>query len=116
MSSATSWERSLVAVGTPIITWDHADISHYLVSCFKRDEAGLLLQAVGDATKRRDLRFVMNLHDLGGTNFGGTVNYNKKLRRFTFVEYSDQRNYSVRVSLRNPAICCPANPKFPYAK
>lgn len=95
--------------------WEHKDIVDYLVSCFEYEKDGLLLNCAADLTRRHSLRYSLDFKNIENSNgFGGTVNYNKKKREFDFIEYSDKRNWSVRVSVKNPAIYCPANPKFPY--
>lgn len=104
MDKLTKWEKETIAAGVPIITWEHEEIRDYLVDCFNRDKDRFTLMAAADTTKRHNLRFVMNHHDLAGDNFGGTLNYNKKERRFDFIEYSDRHNCAVQFSISNPTV------------
>ncbi len=101
MNKPTRWEKSLSESGFPIITWDHEEIKDYLLSCFRRDYAHLLSIALSDNTKRHTLELVMNYHDMGGDNFGGTVTFNKKRNEFTHITYSDRRNWGVLISINS---------------
>lgn len=98
----TRWEKYLIDNGTEIITRDHDIIADYLLAIFDRDKDHLLLQAASDCTKRHELCFILDYEGMGGvgdTNFGGTVHYNKKQRRFTYIQYSDKRNWAVQFSI-----------------
>jgi hypothetical protein len=99
----TRWEKQLRKSGFPIITWDHEEIKDYLLACFKRDYAHYLQIALSDTTKRHNLVLIMNHDDLGGDNFGGTLNYNTKRKEFTFISYSDKRNYGMLFSINSGA-------------
>ena len=46
------------------------------------------------------MTFILNFGDFD-TNFGGTVVYNKKKRRFTHINYSDKRNWQVSFSIES---------------
>lgn len=83
--------------------FDHASVAAYLLSCFNCEEAALMLQAAADTTKRWNLRFVLDFENavIGEYGFGGTVNFNKKERRFDFIEYCDSRGWAVRISIRS---------------
>lgn len=59
-------------------------IEKELIEKFYAQFGYLTLMAALDDTKRRNLRLV--LFPLG--KHGGTVNYCKKTRKFTFIEYS----------------------------
>lgn len=39
------------------------------------------------------------------TIFGGTVNYNRKLRKFDYITYSDAMNYAVMFSIESKVAC-----------
>lgn len=79
--------------------WDHAVISEYLFACFHREHDDLLLRAAADDTKRWSLCFVLDYENMGVNNFGGTVHYDKKKRMFTYMTYSDQKNFAVMISI-----------------
>jgi len=81
--------------------WDHTIISAFLLTVFRKEEDALLLRAAADDTKRWNLCFVLDYANLGVNNFGGTVNYNKKERRFDFIAYSDKKNFGVYISIRS---------------
>ncbi len=100
----TKWEKSLIASGREIITWEHDDIVDYLIAIFNRDKENLLLMAASDDTKRHTLCFLLDFEGrkrggLGETNFGGTVVYNKKKRKFTHITYSDRYNWGIIFSI-----------------
>lgn len=82
-----------------LINNDHISITEYLLNVFERDKDDLLLKAASDDTQRWSLTFILDYKNLGANNFGGTVNYNKKKRQFTFIEYSDSHRHAVRVSI-----------------
>jgi hypothetical protein len=109
----TNWEKRLEQSGSQIITWEHDEIVDYLLMIFNRDKDRLTLLAASDQTKRHTLCFIMDYEGIGGwnqngnyvpgvgdTNFGGTVTYNKKLRRFTHITYSD---WGVQFSIESRA-------------
>lgn len=82
--------------------FDHLWIHAYLLGIFLNRESDLLLEAAADATMRWNLRFVLRYwDDCVDKPFGGTVNYNKKERRFDFIEYCDSRGWAVRISIRS---------------
>lgn len=84
--------------------WDHAQISAYLLGCYFVQEIDLYLAAAADDTRRHNLRFVLDYDTLIDKPFGGTVNYNKKKRRFDFIEYCDGHGYAVRISVAAPGV------------
>ena len=96
----TSFEKLIISCGGEIITWEHDDIVDYLLQVFHRDYDELLLEAVSDNSKKRKLYLRLDTRDV---NFGGTVYYNKKLRKFTYIEYSDRYNYGVQFSITSRA-------------
>lgn len=55
-----------------------------LIGLFNKKQDDLLLKAAFDGTKRHNL--VFSLENENG--LGGTVNYNKKESRFTFIQYT----------------------------
>lgn len=65
-------------------TEGQAELEDELINIFKEKQDDLLLKAAFDGTKRHNLRFVLENKE----GRGGTVNYNKKESRFTFIEYS----------------------------
>lgn len=95
----TKWEQSLVDAGIEIITWEHEVIMDYLLSVFNRDVGQLLLKASLDNTKRRTLEFFLDDDVTMDINIVGSAIYNKKLRRFTHLEYSDKYNWMVQFSI-----------------
>lgn len=106
MDKLTNWEKKLIANGEEIFTWEHDDIVDYLLQIFHRDKDDLLLKAAIDTTKRHSLVFTLDYPDcfgIGKTNFGGQVIYDKKKRRFTHIQYSDRRNWSVMFSIESRA-------------
>ncbi len=62
-----------------------AEFEDELIKAFNKRQDDLTLKAAFDGTKRRNLRFSL---DLEGSLRGGTVNYNKKASRFDFIEYN----------------------------
>lgn len=85
--------------------WNHAVIANYLLTVFRNEEDHLLLKAAADDTQRWNLRFALDYENIGDNNFGGTANYNKKERRFDFIEYSDRKNFGVQISIRSGCYC-----------
>ncbi len=85
--------------------WDHKTISAYLMGCFLLEKDELLLRAAADGTKRWNLTLVLDYENSirRSKGFGGTVNYNKRLRRFDFIQYSDYWNWAVRFSIESGA-------------
>jgi len=82
--------------------YDHEWIAAYLLGIFLNRESDLLLQAAADTTKRWNLRFVLQWEtDEVYKPFGGTVNFNKRERRFDFIEYCDSRGWGVRFSIQS---------------
>lgn len=84
-------------------SWGHKEISAYLLGCFLVAREELLLKAAADETRRWNLTFVLDFENSvrREMGFGGTVNYNKKQRRFSFIEYSDRHNWAVRFSIES---------------
>jgi hypothetical protein len=102
----TRWEKQLLASGEQIITWEHEEIVDYLIDIFNRDKDDLLLKAASDTTMRHELSITLdypNCYREGSTNFAGDAVYNKKMRKFTHITYSDKRNYAVYFSITSRA-------------
>lgn len=98
----TQWEKEITSVGWEIVTWDHDIIMEYLIQIFNRDKADLLLLAASDDTNRRTVTCVLDHAGLDSPlkiNIGGTVTYNKKLGKFTYITYSDKHNWAVQFSI-----------------
>lgn len=70
---------------------------------FNRDKDSLLLTAASDTQRMRKVVIILDYQGMvegyGETNFGGTVTYCKKLRKFTHIQYSDRRNWAVSFSI-----------------
>lgn len=96
----TQHEKNIVSCGGDIITWEHEDIVDYLLQVFYRDYDSLLLQAASDNTKKRNIQLPLD-HD--NANFGGSVIYNKKQRKFMYVQYSDRYGWAVQFSIASKA-------------
>lgn len=80
-----------------IHNWDHKVLSEYLLSVFEKEKDDLLLQAAADVTSRWNLVFVLDHpHTI---DFGGTVNYNKRQRRFDFITYCGRFKYAMVFSI-----------------
>jgi hypothetical protein len=105
MEKLTHFERQMKKEGYEIIHFTHDEIMDHLLQVFERDRAHLLTQAAADDTKRHKLVFILDYENIGETTttFGGTVTYNKKLRRFTHITYSDRRNWAVQFSIESRA-------------
>jgi hypothetical protein len=103
MEKLTHWERRLKKSGYAIIDFTHEEIVDHLLDIFKRDREHLLTKAAADDTKRHKLVFILDYDNLGdqSTYFGGTVTYDKRKRRFTYITYSDRRNWGVRFSIES---------------
>lgn len=101
----TKWEKSLIEVGVVIVTWDHEIIMDTLLDYFYKEEALLLLKAAVDDTNRRTLQYSMDFENAAKhrTNIRGCAIYNKKLRKFTHIQYSDRYNWQVLFSINSKA-------------
>lgn len=102
----TKHEKNLIACGYEIITWEHEEIVDYLLQVFKRDYDHLLLLAAADNTKRRTLSFVLDYDGMGSPlkiNIGGTVIYDKRKRKFIYIQYSDRYGWGVQFSITSRA-------------
>lgn len=99
----TNWERQLIDAGVEIVTWNHEIIMDTLLDYFYAEEAILLLKAAMDDTKRRELHYTLNFENSlkYRTNIGGCAVFNKKLRKFTHIEYSDKYNWQVQFSINS---------------
>lgn len=99
----THWERNMLKSGYDIIPFTHNEIVDHLLDIFIRDREHLLIMAAADDTKRHKLCFILDYENIGdkSTIFGGTVFYNKKERRFTYIQYSDSRNWAVQFSIES---------------
>ncbi len=99
----TRWQKTMENHGYAIVDFTHEEIKKHLLEVFKRDRDGLLLQAALDDTKRHNLTFILDYENIGSklTIFGGTVNYNKKTRKFDYITYSDNRNRAVNFPIEN---------------
>lgn len=93
--------------GYAVIDFTHEEIMDHLLEIFNRDRDSLLLKAVLDNTNRKSLTFMLDLDNIGNklAIFGGTVNYNRKLRKFDYITYSDTRNWAVRFSIESKVAC-----------
>lgn len=103
----TSYQKFMEKGGYATIDFTHEEIMEHLLEIFKRDRDDLLMKAALDDTKRRSLTFILDFDNIGNklTIFGGTVNYNKKLRKFDYITYSDTRNYAVMFSIESKVAC-----------
>ncbi len=98
----TRWQKELEKKGYAIINFSHDEIVEHLLEIFKRDRDDLLLKASLDDTKRQNLTFLLDYGNFSHlTIFAGTVNYSKKMRKFNFITYSDERNYAVHFSIES---------------
>ena len=97
----TKWEKEWVRRGG--IIYEHDEIVEHLLFVFRRDECHLLLLAAADDTKRHKLVFILDYPNCfdDKTNFGGTVIYDKKQRKFTHIQYSDRNNWGVQFSIES---------------
>lgn len=93
----TRWQKQMEKHGYAVIDFAHEEIMEHLLQIFIRDRDDLLMKAALDDTNRRNLTFILDFQNVGCklTIFGGTVNYSKKLRKFNYITYSDNRNYGV---------------------
>ena len=93
----THWEKELIKAGVVIVTWNHEIIMDTLLDYFYAEEALLLLKAAMDNTNRRTLYYTLDFENIGihRTNVRGAAIYNKKLRKFTHIQYSDKYNFQV---------------------
>lgn len=102
----TRWQKHLEKAGYAIIDFTHEEIMDHLLEIFKRDRDDLLMKAALDDTKRHNLTFILDFGNFSKlTIFGGTVNYSKKLRKFNYITYSDERNFAVMFSIESKAAC-----------
>lgn len=83
--------------------WDHRVIVDYLMGVFRRDESRLLLMAAIEPSRRWNLTIVLDYPDFDRNNMGGQVNYNKRSRRFDFIQYTDQLGWAMRISISSGA-------------
>lgn len=106
MIRQTKHEKNLIACGVEIVTWEHEEIMDYLLQIFHRDYDHLLLLAAADNTKRHTLSFLLDYEGLDSPlqiNIGGTVIYDKRKRKFTYIQYSDRYNWAVQFSISSRA-------------
>lgn len=103
MTKLTRWQKNMQNAGYQIIPFTHEEIMDHLIDVFVRDREHLTALAAADDTKRHELSFIIDYSNLGdqSTIFGGLVHYNKKQRRFTYITYSDDRNWGVMFSIES---------------
>lgn len=78
------WMFSNVHVSEHSSIEGQAAFEESLIKSFTERQDDLMIKAAFDGTKRRNLRFPI---EIDGSR-GGTANYNKKERRFDFIEYT----------------------------
>jgi len=64
---------------------DVAKTEQKLIELFNKNQDDLILRASTDGTRRHNLMYWIESDD---KEFGGTVNYNKKERRFDYIQYN----------------------------